>query len=95
MLDVASKAFFQALSHSRTLKRLASRYGMSGRLAFARRFIAGENVEDAIAAVRLLEPDGILVTCCCSGLITMDMLDELLAFVAAEERRDEPLPRNV
>jgi 23S rRNA (cytosine1962-C5)-methyltransferase len=39
-------------------------------------------------ALRLLEPDGILVTCCCSGLITPDMLDELLAQVAAEERRD-------
>ena len=36
----------------------------------------------------LLEPDGILVTCCCTGLITMDMLDELLAQVAAEARRD-------
>jgi 23S rRNA (cytosine1962-C5)-methyltransferase len=39
-------------------------------------------------ALRLLEPDGILVTCCCSGLITPDMLDELLAQVAAEEKRD-------
>jgi 23S rRNA (cytosine1962-C5)-methyltransferase len=39
-------------------------------------------------ALRLLEPDGILVTCCCSGLIHMDMLDELLAQLAAEERRD-------
>ena len=55
MLDVASKAFFQTLSHSRALKTLASRYGMSGRRSFARRFIAGETVEDAIAAVRLLE----------------------------------------
>jgi len=39
-------------------------------------------------ALRLLEPDGILVTCCCSGLVTMDMLDALLAQVATEERRD-------
>ena len=39
-------------------------------------------------ALRLLDPDGILVTCCCSGLITMDMLDDLVAQVAAEERRD-------
>src|SRR5436305_3920743 len=59
MLDVASKAFFQALSHSRLLKRLASRYGMSGRRAFARRFIAGETVEDAIGAVRVLESQGL------------------------------------
>jgi 23S rRNA (cytosine1962-C5)-methyltransferase len=39
-------------------------------------------------ALRLLEPDGILVTCCCSGLITHEMLDDLLAQVAAEERRE-------
>lgn len=39
-------------------------------------------------ALRLLEPDGILVTCCCSGLISMAMLDELLAQLAAEKRRD-------
>jgi len=39
-------------------------------------------------ALRLLDPDGVLVTCCCTGLITMDMLDELLAQVAAEERRE-------
>jgi len=38
-------------------------------------------------ALRLLEPDGFLVTCCCSGLITMSMLDDLLAQLAAEERR--------
>jgi 23S rRNA (cytosine1962-C5)-methyltransferase len=39
-------------------------------------------------ALRLLEPDGILVTCCCSGLITLGMLEELLGQLAAEERRD-------
>jgi 23S rRNA (cytosine1962-C5)-methyltransferase len=39
-------------------------------------------------ALRLLEPDGILVTCCCSGLITVDMLEDLLARLAAETRRD-------
>src|SRR5262249_31397653 len=37
-------------------------------------------------ALRLLESDGFLVTCCCSGLITMSMLDDLLAQLAAEER---------
>lgn len=42
-------------------------------------------------ALRLLEPDGILVTCCCSGLITMEMLDDLLAQIAAEERREVQL----
>jgi 23S rRNA (cytosine1962-C5)-methyltransferase len=38
-------------------------------------------------ALRLLEPDGILVICCCSGLITMDVLTDLLAQVSREERR--------
>jgi 23S rRNA (cytosine1962-C5)-methyltransferase len=38
-------------------------------------------------ALRLLEPHGFLVTCCCSGLITMDMLEDLLAQLAAQEKR--------
>jgi 23S rRNA (cytosine1962-C5)-methyltransferase len=38
-------------------------------------------------ALRLLEPHGFLVTCCCSGLISMDMLENLLAQLAAEEKR--------
>jgi len=38
--------------------------------------------------VRLLEPDGVLVTCCCSGLITPMMLEEVLAQVAVSERRN-------
>jgi proline dehydrogenase len=62
MLDVASKAFFQTLSYSQPLKRLASRYGMSGSRAFARRFIAGETVGDAIAAVRQIQAQGLLST---------------------------------
>jgi proline dehydrogenase len=62
MLDVASKAFFQTLSYSRTLKTLASRYGMSGPRAFARRFIAGETIDDAILAVRHIQSQGLLST---------------------------------
>jgi 23S rRNA (cytosine1962-C5)-methyltransferase len=38
-------------------------------------------------ALRLLEPHGFLVTCCCSGLITTAMLEDLLAQLAAEEKR--------
>ena len=50
MLDSTSKAFFHSLAQIQFLKRLASRYGMSPQ-GFARRFIAGESVEDAVAAV--------------------------------------------
>jgi 23S rRNA (cytosine1962-C5)-methyltransferase len=39
-------------------------------------------------ALRLLDPDGVLVVCCCSGLIAVDMLEELLAERAAEARRE-------
>jgi 23S rRNA (cytosine1962-C5)-methyltransferase len=39
-------------------------------------------------ALRLLERDGILVTCCCSGLIDAPMLEGLLAQLAMEHGRD-------
>ena len=38
--------------------------------------------------LRLLENDGILVTCCCSGVIAPAMLEDLISQLAAEERRD-------
>jgi 23S rRNA (cytosine1962-C5)-methyltransferase len=41
----------------------------------------------AALGLRLLEPGGILVMCCCTGLISRDMLHELLAQVAALARR--------
>ena len=56
------KGLFFALSRSATLKRLASRYGMSTKDSFARRFIAGEAVEEAIDAARDLQARGMLIT---------------------------------
>ena len=38
--------------------------------------------------VKLLAEGGILVMCCCSGLIVMGMLDELLAQVASDQKRE-------
>jgi 23S rRNA (cytosine1962-C5)-methyltransferase len=38
-------------------------------------------------ALRLLESDGILVTCCCSGLIRLEILQEMLAQLATAENR--------
>lgn len=55
MLDRSSKAFFHLLARSSTIKKLASRYGMRGRDSFARRFIAGERIEEAIEAARAIE----------------------------------------
>jgi 23S rRNA (cytosine1962-C5)-methyltransferase len=39
-------------------------------------------------SLRLLDRDGILVTCCCSGLIDMPMLEDLLGQLAESEKRD-------
>ena len=62
MLDNASKAFFHLLARSRSLKKVASRVGMRSSTSFARRFIAGETVEEAIAAARGVEAAGLLQT---------------------------------
>jgi proline dehydrogenase len=74
MLQTVSKTFFHILAGSRTLKSLASRYGMRGSGGFARRFIAGETVEEAIAAARVIERDGLTVT--------LDLLGESVATAA-------------
>jgi proline dehydrogenase len=62
MLDNASKAFFHLLARSGTLKHLASRYGMRRPTSFARRFIAGETVDEAIVAARAVEARGLTQT---------------------------------
>jgi len=62
MLGSASKAFFHLLAKSGTLKTLASRYGMRRPRSFARRFIAGERVEEAIEAARAVESRGMMHT---------------------------------
>jgi 23S rRNA (cytosine1962-C5)-methyltransferase len=56
---------------------------------------SGAAVEDAlrgyrrllVQSLRLLEPNSILVMCCCSGLITRDMLHDLLAQESSQARR--------
>jgi proline dehydrogenase len=74
MLDAVSKSFFHALAASSTLKRLASRYGMRSGGGFARRFIAGETIDEAIAAARIIQASGLS--------ITLDYLGEAVASAA-------------
>src|SRR5262249_36634364 len=78
MIDSVSKAFFHALAGSRQLKALASRYGMRDMHSFARRFIAGETVEEAIDAARKVEATGLLQT--------LDYLGESVASVAKADQ---------
>jgi hypothetical protein len=58
MLDRASKTFFHLVAQSRTLGKLASRFGMRKPSSFARRFIAGETVPEAIEAARGVQARG-------------------------------------
>jgi proline dehydrogenase len=75
MLDVVAKSIFSTLASSTTLKRLASRYGMRNADSFARRFVAGETVAEAIDAARRIEAQGLTVT--------LDLLGESVASTAA------------
>jgi proline dehydrogenase len=74
MIDKVSKAFFHTLAGSQGLKQLASRYGMRGSNSFARRFIAGETVDEAIEAARAIEAKGLTQT--------LDLLGESVATMA-------------
>ena len=62
MLAALPRATFSMLAGSLTLKRLASRYGMQRTSSFARKFIAGEDVAEAIEAARAIESHGQRVT---------------------------------
>ena len=62
MLDATSKALFHGLAQVPALQRLASRYGMARGHGFARRFIAGESIIEALAAVRDLPAKGLHLT---------------------------------
>ena len=74
MIDAASKAFFSLLARSRSLQKLASRYGMASPNSFARRFIAGETIDEAIGAARTIEANGMTQT--------LDLLGESVATMA-------------
>lgn len=82
MFAALPKAAFAVLAGSTTLKSLASRYGMRRPGSFARRFIAGERVEEAIAAARDVERQGLLVTLDLLGE-SVSSADEALAATRA------------
>ena len=73
MIQAAAKALFHSLAQVTVLQTLASRYGMAPQ-GFARRFIAGESIEEAIAAVRAISDRGLL--------LTLDLLGESVKTIA-------------
>jgi len=62
VLSASARTFFTILAGSTTLKRLASRYGMRHPGSFARRFIAGETLDEAVEAARAIEQTGMMIT---------------------------------
>jgi len=82
MFGGLARATFSGLAASGILKRVASRYGMKRRGSFARRFVAGESIADALDAARLIERAGIATT--------LDHLGERVTTTetAAEATRD-------
>ena len=75
MLDATSKALFHTLAQVPTLQRLASKYGMAPGTGFARRFIAGETVGEAVGAIADLRGKGLH--------LTLDYLGESVATAQA------------
>ena len=73
MFDAPAKALFHGLAQISTLQRLASQYGMAPGTGFARRFIAGETIGEAVGAVGELRDKGLL--------LTLDYLGESVASV--------------
>ena len=73
-----SKAIFHALAASKGMKALASRYGLRSERSFARRFVAGETLPEAIEVVRRIEASGMLHT--------LDFLGESVATMAEADR---------
>lgn len=74
MIGYVSRVFFHTIAGSSALKQLASRYGMRSSNSFARRFIAGETIDEAIVAARGIEAAGMTET--------LDLLGESVATMA-------------
>ena len=62
MVSAVARAAFTTMARSDGLKRLASRYGMRQPESFARRFVAGESVDEALATARELRASGMMST---------------------------------
>jgi proline dehydrogenase len=81
MIDAASKSLFHWLAGSQPIARMASRYGMRKPAGFARRFIAGETIEEAIEAARAVQAQG--------QSLTLDLLGESVSTRAEADAATE------
>lgn len=85
MIAALARGAFSMLGSSALLRKLATRYGLQRPNSFARRFVAGQRCEDAIAAVAQLERHNLTATIDLLGesVTTMDpALAAIQAYVA-------------
>ena len=59
MLDALSRSIFLALAANSALQRTMARQGMRGPARFAQRFVAGQNIDEAIDTARGIEAQGL------------------------------------
>jgi proline dehydrogenase len=78
MFNTLLKSLFHVASQNRLLARLASRYGMATPASFARRFVAGEELEEAIKVARDIAARGMT--------LTLDHLGESVTSIAEAEK---------
>ena len=62
MFNQISRKIMSAVAENQTIRKIATKYGMASPSGFARRFVAGETLDEAIEAVKKLNAKGITAT---------------------------------
>ncbi|MCP4727738.1 MAG: hypothetical protein GY863_22045, partial [bacterium] len=62
MFDKLSRAIMLSVAENDTVRRLTTKYGMASENSFARRFIAGETLEEGIESAKKLNDIGLTAT---------------------------------
>lgn len=62
MLSNLSRSIMLRVAENQTIRKIVTKYGMADKKGFARRFIAGETLKEAIEATKDLNKNGIKVT---------------------------------
>lgn len=62
MFNQISRKIMSAIAENQKIRNIATKYGMASSSGFARRFVAGETLDEAIEAVKKLNAKGITAT---------------------------------
>jgi len=81
MFDKISRKIILSTADISTVRKLVTKFGMDSETGFARRFVAGETLDEAVAAVKVLNDKGINVS--------LDLLGESVSSVEeTQQARD-------